>query len=415
MFFSLQVALWSEKDVQMWVNSIGFAGYAKAFSDLRVDGDLLLQLDDHQLKEDVGITNSILRKRFIRELTQLKRNADYSAQDIHRIVPKLLAYKPKNSGSIDLMVYAYALIKADISPTLAQSSFSEEYLGDFLKESVHIKSYIHRRQVIDAIFAGSTQSPKALKRQPQYSSCASIASTKSHDSGLTYNSYDVYVSGGGGNGSYELASLIVLSLQLRGFSVHHSNLGNECNVFNSSMEDLLYNDDDDAETSLLLRSYSSSMERAKHFVLVLGPGALDDLQIHSTNQTKKHLYYVVAAALKAKNVNIVPVVAPGFKFPNPDDLLPEICALCSFNVVTWVHDYQDACVDKIERFMRGESFLRSAGSHTDLACNRIDVRTPIPSRSGQDSRTSTPTKLLDLLVNGEEELRLLMAVCLWQS
>lgn len=27
----------------------------------------------------------------------------------------------------------------------------------------------------------------------------------------------------------------------------------------------------------------------------------------------------------------------------------------------WIHDYQDACVDKLERFMRGEMNVRSDG------------------------------------------------------
>ena len=66
----LQVYNWSVDDVLIWVKRIGFGGYVQAFSDLRVDGDILLELDDQQLKEDIGVTNGILRKRFLRELTQ---------------------------------------------------------------------------------------------------------------------------------------------------------------------------------------------------------------------------------------------------------------------------------------------------------------------------------------------------------
>lgn len=43
---------------------IGFTNYAPEFVSSRVDGDLLLQLDEPMLKEDIGIKNGILRRRY---------------------------------------------------------------------------------------------------------------------------------------------------------------------------------------------------------------------------------------------------------------------------------------------------------------------------------------------------------------
>ena len=34
-------------------------------------------------------------------------------------------------------------------------------------------------------------------------------------------------------------------------------------------------------------------------------------------------------------------------------------ALCYFNSVKWVHDYQEACVDKLKKFIRGDAFLKT--------------------------------------------------------
>ena len=132
----LQVYNWSVDDVLIWVKRIGFGGYVQAFSDLRVDGDILLELDDQQLKEDIGVTNGILRKRFLRELTQLKRNTDYSSKDVHKIVPTLLASKHNTSGTVDLMEYAYALIKNDISPGEVRRNLSEDDFEDVLRDEV---------------------------------------------------------------------------------------------------------------------------------------------------------------------------------------------------------------------------------------------------------------------------------------
>ena len=132
------------------------------------------------------------------------------------------------------------------------------------------------------------------------------------------------------------------------------------------------------------------MERCRNFVLILGAGALEDCLLRTSHERpRSHLYYEVVAALRSKGVNIVPVVAPGFRFPDECDLLPEVRAICKFNAVTWVHEYQEACVDKIERFIRGESFLKSAGSYTNLTAIN-GARTPTMARSRQDSGRSTP-------------------------
>ena len=47
----------------------------------RVDGDLLLQLTEEMLREDIEIRNGILRRRFLRELSNLRKRTDYSSID----------------------------------------------------------------------------------------------------------------------------------------------------------------------------------------------------------------------------------------------------------------------------------------------------------------------------------------------
>lgn len=78
---SQQVPLWQANDVQEWVKQIGFGQYAEAFITSRVDGDLLLQIGEDHLHYDIGITNGILRQRFLRELRRLRQIADYSSKD----------------------------------------------------------------------------------------------------------------------------------------------------------------------------------------------------------------------------------------------------------------------------------------------------------------------------------------------
>ena len=71
---SQQVPLWSSQDVREWVRQIGFSDHCVAFADVcKVDGDLLLQLTEEMLRDDIGMRNAILRKRFMRELALLKK------------------------------------------------------------------------------------------------------------------------------------------------------------------------------------------------------------------------------------------------------------------------------------------------------------------------------------------------------
>ena len=88
---SQQVPLWSVNDVFTWVERVAeFPEYAQSFLACRIDGDLLLQITEDQLHADVEMTNGLHRKRFLKCLTQLKKECDYSAVDYTKIHDWLL-------------------------------------------------------------------------------------------------------------------------------------------------------------------------------------------------------------------------------------------------------------------------------------------------------------------------------------
>ena len=61
----------------------------------------------------------------------------------------------------------------------------------------------------------------------------------------------------------------------------------------------------------------------------------------------------MACALSSE-CNIIPVF-DNFVMPEADSLPDTMRSLVTYNGVKWIHDYQDACVDKIDRFIRGEN------------------------------------------------------------
>ena len=72
-------------------------------------------------------------------------------------------------------------------------------------------------------------------------------------------------------------------------------------------------------------------------------GALD--RCFSDEEQRDWIHKEVCCALSSA-CNIIPVF-DNFVMPDPE-LLPETMrAVTSYNGVKWIHDYQDACVDKV--------------------------------------------------------------------
>merc|ERR1711879_260868 len=108
---------------------------------------MLLQLTDIEIKDDIGIKNGILRKRFIRELKELKKTADYTSCDGGLTANSLLRVGPEYRG------YTYSLIQGELSLDLMQR-LSAADLEDMLKDC-GVESAIHRHKIIDAAINGT--------------------------------------------------------------------------------------------------------------------------------------------------------------------------------------------------------------------------------------------------------------------
>jgi len=138
---------------------------------------------------------------------------------------------------------------------------------------------------------------------------------------------DVFISYRRSNGS-QLASLLKVYLESRQFSV--------------------FLDIDRLEAGKFDNNLLQSIKEARNFVLVLTSGALD--RCKDDVEQKDWIHKEVACALNSC-CNIIPVL-DNFKMPETADLPVSMRALTSYNGVNWVHEYQGACVDKLERFLK---------------------------------------------------------------
>ena len=143
---------------------------------------------------------------------------------------------------------------------------------------------------------------------------------------------DVFISYRRANGS-QLASLLKVHLEIRNISV--------------------FLDVDRLNSGKFDNNLLQSIRSAKHFVLVLTPGALD--RCFGDVEMRDWIHKEVACAIQS-NCTIIPVF-DNFAMPDPSLLPDTMRAVTSFNAVNWVHDYQEACVDRIERWIRGDNSI----------------------------------------------------------
>ncbi|XP_060562001.1 NAD(+) hydrolase SARM1-like isoform X2 [Ruditapes philippinarum] len=320
---SQQVPLWTTEDVSHWVSEIGFKEYASQFEDCKIDGDLLLQMDEDDMVESIQMNPGMIRRRFQRELVNLKVTADYSSYDPTKIDPWLMSVLP------ELSQYTYAMLRNGMDRTLLSTTTEEE-----LKEVCGVNNGIHRRIIMQhlnglAIGTESEVSPDASYLR----SSGGLVTRSSIDCGASLaicpRPVDVFISYRRSTGS-QLASLLKVHLQLRGFSV--------------------FLDIDRLRAGKFDENLLMNIKLAKHFLLVLTTNALDRCIGDTDRQDWVHKEIVTALESQC---NIIPIL-DNCDWPEPEQLPDDMRPVCYFNGIRWVHEYQDACINKVESFLRGE-------------------------------------------------------------
>ncbi|KAK6744013.1 hypothetical protein RB195_010984 [Necator americanus] len=295
-----QVPNWTVKDVQYWVKKIGFEDYVDSFAKQMVDGDILLHLTEKELERDIGMSSGLHRKRFIRELESLKIAADYSAVDESNLDQLLMSLSP------ELSVYTYKMLSCGINRSLLGSLTDE-----LMQTACGITNPIHRLKMTQAF-----QNAK----HPDEVEVAVLS-----------KQIDVFISYRRSTGN-QLASLIKVLLQLKGYKV--------------------FIDVDKLYAGKFDSSLLKNIQAAKHFILVLTPNSLDRLL--NDHNGDDWIHKELKCAFEYQK-NIIPIFDQAFEFPQNEEAIPQdIRMITKYNGVKWVHDYQDACMGKVVRFIEGE-------------------------------------------------------------
>ncbi|KAM7413262.1 hypothetical protein PAMA_020578 [Pampus argenteus] len=290
---------WKTCEVQTWLQQVGFSAYCDRFQELQVDGDLLLNITDKDLSTDLNMNAGLTRKRFLRDLRVLKTYANYSTCDPTNMADWLAEVDPR------FRQYTYGLVQSGVDRNNVQHLTDQQ-----LERDCHIGNGVHRARIL-----GSSRRPL----RPCH--------TDAQPAGP-----DVFISYRRTTGS-QLASLLKVHLQVRGFSV--------------------FIDVEKLEAGKFEDKLIQSVQRARNFILVLSANALDKCMGDTAMKDWVHKEIVTALAGKK---NIVPVT-DNFTWPDPMSLPEDMRSILNFNGIKWSHEYQEATIEKILRFLKGNQDL----------------------------------------------------------
>ncbi|XP_032401847.1 NAD(+) hydrolase SARM1 [Xiphophorus hellerii] len=286
---------WKTCEVQTWLQQVGFSAFSDRFQELQVDGDLLLNITDDDLSSDLNMAAGLTRKRFLRDLRVLKTYADYSTCDPNNMADWLAEVDPR------FRQYTYGLVQSGVDCNNVENLTDQQ-----LQHDCHIDNGVHRAKILST--ASRPLKPSHTDAQPP--------------------GPDVFISYRRTTGS-QLASLLKVHLQVRGYSV--------------------FIDVEKLEAGKFEDKLIQSVQRARNFILVLSANALDKCM--GDTAMKDWVHKEIATALSGKK-NIVPVT-DNFMWPDPMSLPEDMRAILNFNGIKWSHEYQEATIEKIIRFLKG--------------------------------------------------------------
>ncbi|MGH0166185.1 UNVERIFIED_CONTAM: hypothetical protein FKN15_050497 [Acipenser sinensis] len=242
---------------------------------------------------------------FFRELRELKTYANYSTCDPSNLADWL--------GGVDpcFRQYTYNLLQGGLERSSLPRVTEQQ-----LQVDCRVENGLHRAKILVAA-KEMLQTPlpcSACKLQPE--------------------GPDVFISYRRTTGS-QLASLLKVHLQVRGFSV--------------------FIDVEKLEAGKFEDKLIQSVQRARNFILVMSAGALDKCMGDSDMKDWVHKASgreIVTALNGGKN--IVPVT-DHFLWPEPSSLPEDMRSVLNFNGVKWSHEYQEATIEKIIRFLQGRT------------------------------------------------------------
>lgn len=313
LYQSWNVLNWSVKEVSAWVRDIGTDHLASEVARHFVTGNTLLDLKVDDLIE-IGFPSRVYCQWFLSEIRKLRCLADVSTTAAKDMCDSLTQI------SKELAVYKVDFVRNGVTKSLLP------YLTKDILAEIGVNKKLDQLRITMAVSTNTAEREACDMPDEGISSLQPLSSSQK---------FDVFISYRRATGS-QLASLLKVHLQLRGLSV--------------------FLDVAELGSGKFDEALLTTIAHSSNLILVLSEAALDrckgDTNLHDW------LHKELACAIE-KSVHAVPVVDPSFDWPKQGELPDDIQQVCQWNAVSWNHEYQEACVEKIIRFLKlSRSFRR---------------------------------------------------------
>ena len=261
---------------------------------------------------ELGLQSRVQGKWVLQQIQKLRRRADVSFLDPGNVAKFLTDIHR------DLSVYKVDFGRKGITP-----DFLPHLTNEMLLE-IGVRSSVDRVRILNQIsetcgfnFTDSGGPGSVLPLSPRYR-----------------KEYDVFISYRRDSGS-QLASLLKVYLEVRGLTtfLDVSSLGG------GKFDDALL----------------TVIAQCSNVVVILTQDCLK--RCIGDQRIEDWLHKELVCALEHQ-VNVVPLCDANFSWPSEKLLPADLRSLCRMNAVTWSHEYQDASVERLIKFLKLPPALR---------------------------------------------------------
>jgi pSer/pThr/pTyr-binding forkhead associated (FHA) protein len=134
--------LWNEEDVRLWLNIIGMEQYADHFSDMKIDGLLILELSEEELTEELKIATKLHRKKILKAIEVLKEYQNYFRDKSEHGGNKMKNFVVEEAvlGTPNEPINTDQLTKAQEGSSLRRGQVGEEGIRNLIPVNSQLKS-----------------------------------------------------------------------------------------------------------------------------------------------------------------------------------------------------------------------------------------------------------------------------------
>ena len=85
--------IWTQEHIEIWLETIGMSCYLSTFKEMKIDGYLILDLEENDLENELQISKKLHRKKILKAISLLQEYNSYLSKKISHSIMKIESEK----------------------------------------------------------------------------------------------------------------------------------------------------------------------------------------------------------------------------------------------------------------------------------------------------------------------------------